>query len=287
MDSEQPLTLAFMRGHPVPAAQVLEALPATEAAALFGRVPARLGAAVLEAMLPQRAARIVESLDDARALELLAPMATQPTVLLLRHLPEARRRRLIAGLPTAAALASTLLLGFTDDTLGAWVDPDVVMLGAETRAADALERVRLAPTGHAVVFVTDAERRLAGIVPLAVLLRSPAAASLTTLMQRPVAVLLAQAPLAGTAAYPGWEQASLLPVVEAGERLIGVMTRDALARALGRAAPAHEPAAASSLPVLFARGYWQALSGLIGAGLALLPTVPLLEDAEQEAANER
>lgn len=287
MHSDQPLTLAFMRGHPVPAAQVLEALPATEAAALFGRVPARLGAAVLAAMLPQRAARVVEALDDARALELLTPLATQPTVVVLRHLPEARRRRLIAGLPTAAALASTLLLGFTDDTLGAWVDPDVIMLGGETRAADALERLRLSQSGHAMVFVTDAERRLAGSVALALLLRAPAATSLTTLMQRPVAVLLAHAPLAGTAAHPGWEQASLLPVVESGEHLIGVLSRDALARALARAEPPPAPTAAPSLPALFARGYWQALSGLLGAGLALLPTVPLLEDAGQGAADER
>jgi magnesium transporter len=286
MDAEQPLTLAFLRSHPVRAAQVLEALPAAEAAALFERVPARLGATVLAAMLPQRAARIVETLDDARALELLSPMATQPTVVLLRHLPETRRRHLIAGLPTAAALASTLLLGFTDDSLGAWVDPDVTMLGADTRAAAALERLRLAPSGHALVFVTDAERRLVGSVSLDVLLRAPAAASLATLMQRPVAVLLAQAPLAGTAAHPGWELASLLPVVESGERLVGVMTRDALARALGRAQPAPALAAAPSLPVLFARGYWQALTGLLGAGLALLPRVAPLQDAGRGAVQD-
>ena len=79
-------------------------------------------------MLPRRAARCLAALDDARALELLAPMGTQPTVAVLRHLPSARRQALIAGLPTAAALASTLLLGYAEDTLGAWADPDVVML---------------------------------------------------------------------------------------------------------------------------------------------------------------
>lgn len=287
MTGDQPLTLAFMRSHPLPAARVLEALPTTEAADLFARVPARLGASVLAAMLPQRGARVIEALGDERALELLVLMATQPTVVLLRHMPEERRRRLIAGLPTAASLASSLLLGFTDDSLGAWVDPDVIMLGAETRVADALERLRLAPGGHAMVFVTDAARRLVGSVPLEALLRAPAAASLATLMQHPVAVLLAHAPLAGTVAHPGWDQTSLLPVVESGERLIGVMTRDALARALGRAAPAPTATAPTSLSGLFAGGYWQALSGLLGAGLALLPAVPPLEDAKRSAADER
>ena len=279
---DQSLSLAFMRGHPVQAARVLETLPADAAAALFDRVPARLGAAVLAAMLPQRAARCIDALEDPRALELLAPMGTQPTVAVLRHLPEARRRLLISGLPTAAALASTLLLGYAEETLGAWADPDVVVLQAETRAGDALERTRLAHSPHAQVFVADGERRLAGVVDLAALLRAPVGATLATLMRRPGAVLTAHAPLSGTPAHPGWEHSSVLPVVEPGERLVGVMTRDALTRALRRAAEAPTPAVQATLPVLFARGYWQALSGLVEASLGLLPRVPPVEENADE-----
>lgn len=266
------LSLAFMRAHPAQAARVLEGLPADEAGALFARTPARLGAAVLAAMLPRRAASCVAALDDARALELLAPMATQPAVALLRHLPEARRRTLIAGLPTAASLASALLLGFSEDSLGAWADPDVVLLGAETRVADALERMRLAAGTHALLFVADGERRLVGSVSLRSLLQAPANATLATLAQRPVAVLQAFAPLAAVPAHPGWEVASLLPVVETGNRLVGVMTRDALGRALRQAARPAVGADADTLPSLLALGYW-AMSGLMQGVLALLPTV--------------
>jgi len=277
-DRDHTLSLAYMRGHPAQAAQVLETLPADEAAALFERTPARLGAAVLAAMLPQRAARCLAGIDDARSLELLAPMGTQPTVAVLRHMPEPRRRQLIAGLPTAAALASALLLGFTEDTLGAWADPDIVALTAETRAAAALERMREAPATHPLVFVADADRRLTGVVSLAALLQAPAGATLATLMQRPAAVLTAHAPLAGTPAHPGWEHSSVLPVVEPGERLVGVMTRDALSRALRRTAAPKPGMLEATLPTLFARGYWQALSGLIEAGLVLLPRVPAIEE---------
>lgn len=247
---------------------------------MFARTPARLAATVLAAMLPQRAARCLAALDDARALELIAPMTTQPTVAVLRHLPEARRKTLIAGLPTAAALASTLLLGYTEDSLGAWADPDVVLLGADTRAGDALERMRLAPGAHALVFVADAERRLIGTVGLAALLQAPTSTTLATLAQRPPAVLAAHAPLAGTPAHPGWERASLLPVVEPGERLVGVLTRDALARALRRSAPPPPAQGQSGLPVLFGRAYWQLLSGLFDAGLALLPRVPAVAEKD-------
>lgn len=274
MADERALSLAFMRSHPVQAARVLETLPLTEATALFEAAPARLGADVLAAMLPAKAARCLQALEDARVLALLAPMATQPTVALLRLLPEPRRRTLTAGLPTAAALASTLLLGYGEDTLGAWADPDIVMLAAEARAGEALSRLRAAPVEHPMVFVADESRRFAGVVPVLVLLGAPAAATLATLMQRPAAVLTAHAPLAGAAAHPAWAEASLLPVTEPGNRLVGVMTRDALTRALEHLAPPGGSAdASSSLVGVAARGYWQAVSGLLGAGLALLPKV--------------
>jgi magnesium transporter len=274
-ERDHTLSLAFMRGHPVQAARVLESLPPDASAALFDLTPARLGAAVLTAMLPYRAAHCIAALNDARALELLAPMGTQPTVAVLRHLPEPRREQLIAGLPTATAFASTLLLGYAEDTLGAWADPDVVMLPADTRASHALERMQQEPATHSLVFVADGERRLAGIVNLGTLLQAPQGATLATLMQRPPHVLAAYAPLSATPDHPGWEHSSMLPVVEAGERLVGVMTRDALTRALRRAAPPPTLSdGEATLPVLFARGYWQALSGLIEGGLALLPTVP-------------
>jgi magnesium transporter len=272
-DRDRALSLAFMREHPAQAARVVEALPVAQAAVLFERAPARLGAAVLTAMLPGRAALCLASLDDARALELLASMATQPTVAVLRQVSEPRRRRLVAALPTAASLASTLLLGYSEDTLGAWADPDVVALPADSRAGDTLDRLRQAPAAHALVFVVNAERRLAGVVAVTALLTAPAEATLATLMSRPVALLAAFAPLSAALSHPGWESSSILPVVEPGDRLVGVITRHALARALRREAPPAAAAADITLPVLLGRSYWQALSASLALGLAWLPRV--------------
>jgi len=237
-------------------------------------VPARTGSAVLAAMLPQWGARCVEVLDEGRALELLTPMGTQPTVALLRHLPEQQRGVLIAGLPTATALASKLLLGYSDDTLGAWADPDVVTLGAQTRVGDALERMRRTQSTYPLVLVTDPGQCLVGVVTLTALLQAPVGASLATLMRPADAVLVANAPLSGTPAHPGWQQSSILPVVEPGDRLVGVMTRDALARALRRREPSTAGNVNAGLPELFAHSYWQALAGLLESGLTLLPRVP-------------
>lgn len=274
-ERDHSLSLAFMHGHPPQAARVLESIAANEAAELFRQTPARLGAAVLSAMLPYRAAACIVALDDARALELLSLMGTQATVAVLRHLPESRRAVLVSGLPTATALASTLLLGYSEDTLGAWADPDIVVLPADTHATQALERMRQEPETQTLVFVADSDRRLVGHVNLGALLQAPDGAKLTTLMQLPAHVLAAHAPLSAIPDHPGWSSRCVLPVVEPDGRLIGVMTRDALTRALRRAAPprAASPDGEATLPVLFAWGYWHALSGLLEGGLALLPRV--------------
>lgn len=273
-EHEAALSLAFMQGHPANAARVLEALSIAEAAALFDRAPARIGGGVMAAMLPRQASACVAALSDVRALELLATMNMQAMVSLLRYIPEARRQALVGGLPTASALASALLLGYDEDTLGAWADPSVIMLPPETRVADALARVRQTEVVHPAVFVTDASRRLAGLVGLATLLRAPEGATLASLMHSPAAVLRAHAPLASATSHPGWTHTSALPVVEPGERVLGVMTRDALTRALRRDHTEPDAAAAvATLPGLLALGYWETFSGMVSAGLGLMPRV--------------
>lgn len=270
MADAETLSLAFMRQHPAEAARVLETVDSGEAAAGLARVPARLAAPVFAAMLPSAAARALGGLDDEQALALFGELGTQPVVAVLRHVPEPRRAQLIAGLNATAALASQLMLGYMEDTVGAWTDVDVLALPGATRAADALERARHLESAIQHVFVTAADRRLEGWVALAHLLRASAVASLASLMIRPPAVISAQTPLAGAAAHPGWARASLLPVVESGDRLVGVISRHALNRAL-RPAPARAPE--GTLGAIFARGYWDALSGGAEAMATLLPRV--------------
>jgi magnesium transporter len=273
MADAETLSHAFMRAHPAAAARVLDALPPAEAAALLARVPARLAAPVLTAMLPAAAARSLAAVDDERALELLGELRTQPMVAVLRHTGEPRRSRLIAGLPTTAGLAAQLLLGYVEDAVGAWTDPDVVALPGETRAADALERVRHASLDAQHVFVTGAGGRLEGWVPLPVLLRTPPSAGLASILQRPEAVLAAQTPLAVAAHHAGWEDASILPVVESGERLVGALTHEALTRAVRRVQRLQRAEPPDTLGGMLARGYWDALSGGAEAMATLLPPV--------------
>jgi magnesium transporter len=272
MAEPEALTLTYISAHPAEAARVLERIPGADAAELFATVPARAGAPVLTAMLRSAAARIFGSLDDAPALALLGASGVQAAMTMLRYVPEPRRSRLLGGLPTATAVASRVLLGYPDDSVGAWADPDVIALAPETRVSDALERVRDGDERKVEqVYAVDNEQRLVGIVDLLELLRVPDSSTLAAVLHKPLAMLTAMTPLTGAATQRGWQQSSVLPVVERDGRLIGVMHRATLARALARSLATAQPAAEVTITGVLTRGYWDAASGLAEAGLWLLP----------------
>jgi len=273
------LTFAFIGAHPAEAAREVEALAADHRAELFAHLPARLAAPMLAHMLPPVAARAVAVLEPEQANALLASLSSQGAVAILRHLPEGERSRLIDGLPTATALATRLLLGYPEDSVGAWADPDVAVLPAEARAGDALERVRQPGATNAErVYVVNGTGRLSGVVDLPVLLRVPAHSRLGTLAAPAPFVLPAVMPLSGALAHPAWHELADVPVVEHGGRPIGILRRVALARAIenrARLTGDAAPAASSTFAGALANGYWRAISALIETGVRLLPPIGL------------
>ena len=74
-------------------------------------------------MLPISGARCLEQLDDDQVTGLLRGAGAQAGVALLRYFGAERRSRLLAQLPTALTLAYELLLGYPEDSVGAWMDP--------------------------------------------------------------------------------------------------------------------------------------------------------------------
>ncbi len=272
MTSGEELSFAFLESHPADAARVMERIAPDAAAALLRSAPLRLVVPVLRQMLPIAGARCLEPLDDADAAGLLRGVGAQSGVALLRYLGAARRESLLRQLPTAAAIAYELLLGYPEGTVGAWMDPRTLALPADTTVAESLDRIRRADeslVGN--VFVIDRQQRLLGHVEIADLLRSDPAAPLARLSRPSAHRLPAQALLEGLSVHPGWHEAAILPVVERGDRLVGAVTHATLLRTLSLARQAPEQHRAQDTLVGVAGAYWYGVSSLIQAMVGLLP----------------
>ncbi|MBU0750862.1 MAG: CBS domain-containing protein [Gammaproteobacteria bacterium] len=272
MTSSEDLTFAFLETHPADAARVLERLAPASAAALLQSTPLRLVAPVLRQMLPISGARCLELLDDTETAGLLRGVGAQAGVALLRFLGAERRARLLAQLPTALTIAYDLLLGYPEGTVGAWMDPRALALPSDMTASESLERVRRADESLiADPYVIDRNQRLLGYVELADLLRANAGTPLTRLVRTSPHRLPAQSLLAGLRDHPGWREASALPVVDRGDRLVGAITHAALQRALATEQRISTPRHPGNTLSGIAGAYWFGVAALIQAVVGLLP----------------
>ena len=275
MADARDLSLAFLEAHSAEGARVLETLPTADASALFASLPERLGARVLAAMLSTSAARVLTALHTTSAQALLNGMGAPAAVAILRHVPEPDRAQFIAGLPPASALASQMLLGFPDDTVGAWTDHEAAAFAPNSSADAAVRHIRSdAESDLDRVYVVDAGRRLQGFVTLRALVRAPGAAMLRDLAQPVATPLSIMMTLAAVRGLGAWENTTVLPVVDHDMRLIGVLRRATLANALRRRGkPVVETPGADAVTGALAASYWDIFSALSGATLALLPAV--------------
>ncbi len=272
MTSSEELSYAFLEAHPADAARVLERLSATEAGALLQSAPLRIASPVLRHMLPLPGAHCLEQLSDDEVTGLLRGTGVQAGVALLRYFGAERRARLLSQLPTALTLAFELLLGYPEDSVGAWMDPRALALPADMTVGESLERVRRSDeTLIADPFVIDRHQRLLGYVELADLLRAAATTSLGRLVRPCPHRLPTQTPLAGLPEHQGWHEASTLPVVERGERLVGALTHASLQRALSIAQSKPTPHRTEDTFAGIAGTYWFGVSALIQALVSLLP----------------
>jgi len=275
------LSFAFLESHPAEAAKVLERLAPQSVSALVSEAPARLVAPVLRAMLPPFVARCLEPLPDEPVSGLLRSMGPQAGVAVLHYLTESRRNALLAQLPTGMGMAFRLLLGYPQDTVGAWMDPRVVVLAGDTPAEPALRRLREAQGEiDTVVFVVGAGQRLEGLVDLPDLLRAPPGQLLARSM-RPIRFTLpARGSIHGVADHAGWDDFQLLPVVERDDRFVGALDRGVMARAVMRNRQVQPQAGFSDVFANLAGGYWLGVSSLIQLAVEMLPVAAPLPDGD-------
>jgi Mg/Co/Ni transporter MgtE len=279
MASSEELSYAFLETHPADAARVLERLASTEAAALLQAAPLRIASPVLRHMLPLSGARCLEQLDDDQVTGLLRGAGAQAGVALLRYFGAERRARLLAQLPTALTLAYELLLGYPEDSVGAWMDPRALALPTDMTIGEALERVRRADEALiADPFIIDHNQRLLGYVELADLLRANPSFSLGRLVRPCPHRLPVQALLAELREHQGWREASTLPAVEHGGRLVGALTHAALQRALSIEQSKPSTHLAEDTSASIAGAYWFGVSALIQAMISMLPVERRRED---------
>jgi len=219
------------RLHPAQLADLVEAASHREGAEIIDAVKTdqELEADVFEELDSQHLREFLDERSDEEAAQVIARMEPDDAADALGDLAEDRRERVAELLPAAQRRKVRTLAGFDPATAGGLMSPEFVCVYDTATCTEALDRVRRSRASAdtvAWVYVMSRSRRLRCAIPLADLLRADPAAEIGDAATFMPPTVRPDADVEELARLMTDFDLTVVPVVDAHEHLVGVITVD-------------------------------------------------------------
>jgi magnesium transporter len=215
--------------YPEEAARALETLSAREVLRVLETEPPRQAVAVLERMTPEAASEALEALSKEFARQILPALDPARAAALLARLDAEARARLLALVEPGLRRELESLMTYPPDSAGHLMDPSATTFRPETRAEEALARLR---AQHEIrvsdVFLVEGEGLMVGSAALQDIALADPATRLRELVQGPPVSVPVTATREEVVEILTQRRLASLPVVDFEGRLLGVLRHAAL-----------------------------------------------------------
>lgn len=216
--------------HPADAAETIEGLDITDQVKFIKQLPVKDAADSIAEMEDRDQKLLIQSLNRGLAARIVEQMAPDDATDLLEELDEDLRQALLRRVPAEERAELKTLLTFDPDTAGGVMNTEVVILDQDLNADQAIAKLREEVEDKEIpyyAYLTDKKDRLVGVVSLRDLLLAKRGVALKELVK-------AQSLISVGYNVDKEEVAHLiahynmlaLPVVDFGNRLLGVVTVD-------------------------------------------------------------
>ena len=207
---------------------VVERQPSKRGAVLIRLLPPERAAAAFDALDPAHQAEIVEALGREDVAGLFSALGAEDRVRMLDNLPAEIAERFLGDLDEDARADTDLILGYEKGSVGRAMSPNVAAVGPGEGVPEVVEKLRANADRFETVYaiaVVDPERTLCGVVGLRDLFKAAPDARVGDVMrERPSVQVSDDAEDAARRLLSSGLLA--FPVVDAGNRLVGIFTHD-------------------------------------------------------------
>jgi Mg/Co/Ni transporter MgtE len=218
------------------AASVLHDLPPERRTAVVAAMDDERLADVLEELPDEDQVEILEHLDSERAADVLEEMSADDAADLIADLAPETAAKLLSLMEPEEAEDVRRLMSYAEETAGAMMTPDPVILGPDATIADALAQIRdpeLPVSIAAMVYVCrqpleTPTGRLLGVAHFQRLLREPPSTLVAAALDQSMDPLHPEATIDEVAAHLATYNLVAAPVVDEDGRLLGAVTVDDL-----------------------------------------------------------
>lgn len=217
------------KAHPADSASAVAALDAASLHTLLSALPVPASAEIFGYLDTDAQHRLAQHLSRAELAELFLYMSPDERADLFNQLRHEQRESFLPALAHAEREDIRTLARYAEGTAGAVMTSDYATLMPRLSAAAAIDRLREeAPDKETIyqAYVLDDERTLLGTVSLKDLVISAPATLICDLMRSDPIRVQADAPRAEAARLIARYDLLALPVVDAGDRLVGIVTYD-------------------------------------------------------------
>lgn len=215
--------------HPADIADIIEDLAPAERDAVFQTLDEGVAAEALEEIDPDIQVSIVESLDSERAADIVEEMDPDAAADLLDQLPSARSEEILEEMEPAEREEVEDLLEHGDKTAAGRMTTDYLAASANTLAREAIDMLRDFEGGVesvATIYLTDADGKLTGSVPLQRIVLAPPDKPLSELTAKPLVFVRENDKQNKVAEIMDKYNLYTLAVVDEEQRLKGIITAD-------------------------------------------------------------
>lgn len=275
--ADERLALGFMQAHPDGVARLLERGQPDQAAAVLTEAPADVAAGILRQMSPPALASCAAAMPVERLAAVVAELRLDAAAAVMHRLAPERREAVLTRLPPSAETPLRQMLAYGPNTAGALADPLVLALPEDLTVAEAQRRLKVRGEHFLYyIYVVARDQRLVGVFDLRELMAARPKDTLETAMRRDPIRLEATTPFATLAAHPAWQHLDVLPVVDAGSRLVGAIRHMAVRRLEAELGLRARSESVLGTLVGLSELYWAGLAGMFPrvAAAVLVPDAP-------------
>ena len=221
----------FNELHPADIADILEHVGPRIGAQMIEQMDDEKIADMLEELDPDLQAEMLGAFSDERAADIVEEMEPDEAADMLQEFDEARRTQFISLMEPKERAEVAELLGYPESTAGGLMTTKYASVSPGISVAEALQELKRSPAAYEAetinyVYVLDAEEHLLGVVSLSDLVLTDAAAALDTIIHKKPVCVQVDAPREEVLEALTHYSLLALPVVDAGNRLQGIITAD-------------------------------------------------------------